>query len=573
MTNENYWLRRQLERERFWHEQIGKDLRGDVKRYFELALSEILRDVESLYARFAKDNRLTMTEARRLLKGEEFRIWRMALKEYVKAAENDAAILKELNTLAMRSRINRLESLHAQTLMEVADLAGKLDDKATEILVRAYLENRYGNLFDIQKKIGLATPPVVVDRKQVEAVLMTPWSGKNYSQRIWRNMQALGTAIKDTVLTAIHRGSSIQKLSADLSRRMEVGYSNAERLVRTELNFVVNKAAADAIQAAEIEHYRFVAVLDHRTTPICQSLDGQVFPLEEMQQGENAPPMHVRCRSTIIASFGESYGRGTRVARDREGRNIRIPADMNYNDWKHVFIDKTMTLKEWQARHLQSGKVNGNIKAKFTALTPQRQQQIKDAEDKAFRTPTGKDFGFKKMQEMPDWAKELMIVNGDGKGLERMINCLRCVVAHEARMRGFDVMARPSWGKDDPMRTLEGLLSVFKNADSRVLKLNKEELAGNILKSVEKIISSSEPNSRFFVWFDWDTVKTGKVGSHIMIAQSNNKEEVVWGDPQSKERAALYKLKEAVPESIKIMRVDDLAFTDNVKRCCMGRND
>ena len=154
------------------------------------------------------------------------------------------------------------------------------------------------------------------------------------------------------MIQAIHRGYSIQKLSKDLSERMKVSYHNAERLVRTELNYIENRAAFDAMKDADLEFYQFVATLDNRTTPMCQSLDGRVFPLEEKNQGENAPPMHVRCRSTIIGSLDDGksgrFVRGSRAAKDENGKRIKIPADMNYNDWKKVYIDKTQTLADWR---------------------------------------------------------------------------------------------------------------------------------------------------------------------------------------------------------------------------------
>ncbi len=133
---------------------------------------------------------------------------------------------------------------------------------------------------------------------------------------------------------------------------MKIGYNNAEKLVRTELNYVQTRAAADSIVAAEMGYYQFIAVMDNRTTPMCQSLDGEIFPIVELSQGENAPPLHVRCRSTICASIDDGkQGRrvtGQRAARDEEGKRIKVPAEMKYPEWKAVYIDKTKTLEEWR---------------------------------------------------------------------------------------------------------------------------------------------------------------------------------------------------------------------------------
>lgn len=58
-----------------------------------------------------------------------------------------------------------------------------------------------------------------------------------------------------------------------------------------------------------------------------------------------------------------------------------------------------------------------------------------------------------------------------------------------------------------------------------------------------------------------------------MVAECKKGDIVNIGDPQTKERASAYKLKMAVAESICILRVDNLEFTNDVKRCCMNRSD
>lgn len=350
-TNEEL-KRRAVEREKRWQNIAGRELDEKVKLYFEQSLEEIQRDIAALYARYADKNGLSMSEARRLIRGDEFKVWRMTLEEYVKAAKTDSEILKELNTLAMRSRISRLEALHARTMMEIADLSEKLIQFEDAFQYRAYVANYYGTLYDIHKEVGLSIPPMAVDKHRVELAIKTAWSGMNYKGIILRNGSQLEKELRQTILTAVHRGSSIQKLSEDLSKRTGVAYNKAVSLVRTELNFVQSRAAADSMEAAKMEFYQFIAVMDNRTTPMCQQLDGEIFPLAELNQGENAPPMHVRCRSTICASIDDGkQGRratGMRAARDDNGRRIKVPADMTYPEWKSVYIDKTKTLKEWR---------------------------------------------------------------------------------------------------------------------------------------------------------------------------------------------------------------------------------
>ena len=354
---ESYWERRSIELEEKWNTMSRETIEKELAAYYRQSLQHIQKDIEALYGTFSKDNKVSMTEARKILQGDEYRVWRMDIKEYIREIEKLAAtgaasksneLLRELNTLAMRSRITRLDKLYAETLAELGRLAGKTEAGMDKFLTDAYKDGYYRNLYEIGKKAGLKSMPSKVDSSKVENVLRTPWSGKNYSQRIWGNDAKLGERIKETITQGIHRGSSIGQLSRQLADRMGVGFHDAERLVRTELNYVQNRAALEGIKDAGMGFYRFVATLDNRTTQTCISHDGHVFPVEEASPGDNMPPLHARCRSTICASLGEEGSRGgRRIARNKDDKNIRVPEEMRYNDWKAVYIDKSKSWKAW----------------------------------------------------------------------------------------------------------------------------------------------------------------------------------------------------------------------------------
>lgn len=99
---------------------------------------------------------------------------------------------------------------------------------------------------------------------------------------------------------------------------MDTGISNARRLVRTELNYVHNHAALDSIADSGMKYFRFIATLDKRTSEICRSHDSHVYPISEAKQGQNVPPLHPNCRSTIAGSL---RGEGTQKTGTRAARN------------------------------------------------------------------------------------------------------------------------------------------------------------------------------------------------------------------------------------------------------------
>ena len=343
MSSKGYWRRRALEYEREWAERCQNEIERELAKYFREALNEIADDVAALYGKYAGENGLTMTEARKLIRGDEFKTWRMSLKEYVAAAHTSSAILRELNTLSMRSRISRLEKIYSETLRELQKLGERSESAVKDFLTTAYRERYYHGIFDFAQVGKLEIPVSKVEPAKLEKVLASRWAGGNFSSRIWKNTERLSQVLKKTIMQGLHRGLSVQKMAKTISREMNSSYKNAERLVRTEMNFVQNYAARESMEAAGLREYEFIATLDNRTSQRCRALDGTVHLLEEFDPGTNAPPMHPRCRSTISAVISEE----TRTAKVG-GRNIRVPADMTYHDYKRVFADKTLTLKNWQ---------------------------------------------------------------------------------------------------------------------------------------------------------------------------------------------------------------------------------
>ena len=59
--------------------------------------------------------------------------------------------------------------------------------------------------------------------------------------------------------------------------------------------------AAQGYEEYNVERYKFVSVLDMKTSKVCRHLDGKTFPLSQRVQGTNYPPMHPWCRSTTIS--------------------------------------------------------------------------------------------------------------------------------------------------------------------------------------------------------------------------------------------------------------------------------
>lgn len=359
MTAEEYWQRRNIEREAAARKLSEQTIEKELSRLYRRSLRAIQKEIDALYGRFSAQNGVSIADARKIISSDEFQDWRMDISDYVSEIERtgDSKLLLELNTLAMRSRINRLDELHSVVLREVDKLARKQSTTMDTFLGSQYKEGFLQSAFDIRKYVP--NVPVHLSSDDMKTALRTPWSGKNYSERIWGNADKLASVLKQEVVNGLHRGTDVKTMARNVSKRMNVAYKNAVRLVRTEHNYIQNRAHIDSIKDAGMKYFKFVATLDKKTSVPCREHDGKIYPIDEVVQGLNAPPLHPHCRSVIVGSRKSyNYRKGKRIAKDANGGTIYVPNDMVYEDWKAVYIDKTKTLDEWKAERKVASKEN-----------------------------------------------------------------------------------------------------------------------------------------------------------------------------------------------------------------------
>lgn len=295
-----YWIERQEKRENLSFEK-GTEAYKEYVKTLEQAKENINAKIAKLYANHSRDTGLSKAETMKIIQSKEYKEWRYKIEDYVKELnsikdKNSIEFKKlslELETLASRSRISRLESLKADIDMELIRAGAKTNDTMTNALTKTYTDT-YKSLVD---NLGFKS---TVDMDEVKKVLGYDWSGSNYSKRIWSNTEALAKTVKNEVLIGINQGINYKTMSTRIADKFNTAYKNAEMLVRTEINYIHNQATLDSYKDAEVEKYQFLATLDSRTSDTCASLNGEVFEVKNIAVGINYPPMHPRCRSTTV---------------------------------------------------------------------------------------------------------------------------------------------------------------------------------------------------------------------------------------------------------------------------------
>lgn len=129
--------------------------------------------------------------------------------------------------------------------------------------------------------------------------------GKHWSSRVWKNKSVMQAQLEQGITDCVARGLSKEKIITEITEKVNKDRYKASRLVRTELTYVQNAAAADTYEKAGCKKYEYCAALDNRTSEECKKLNGQQFYFAEAVVGENFPPMHANCRCTIVPVFDD----------------------------------------------------------------------------------------------------------------------------------------------------------------------------------------------------------------------------------------------------------------------------
>ena len=341
LSSKEYWEKREAYKLKKGLKDIKKIERELLKSYKE-AMNEIGKEISNLFYKYAKDNNLSYSDAQKLLNGKEFKEFKYDLKTYMKLIEEtgDEQLLLELNTLAMKSRISRLEELFYQCGKHINKLYEDANKRLTITYTGTVKKNYYQTIFDIHKSIGVGASFAMVDDDLIKQILTYPWTGRNFSQNLWQNRTLLKENLKREITQMIIRGEDARTVSKRLSNIMfenpkSNDFKNCMRLVNTEHSYFMSEATAKAYEELEVEKYQFVATLDKRTSKICQDLDGEIIDLKDRVVGVNASPMHPNCRSCEVPYIKDDYS--TRFARDAKGKRIEVPASMTYHEWAKIY--------------------------------------------------------------------------------------------------------------------------------------------------------------------------------------------------------------------------------------------
>ena len=336
LSSKEYWEKREAYKLKKGLKDIKKIERELLKSYKE-AMDQIGKEISNLFYKYANENDLSYSDAKKYLNSSEFREFKRDLKSYIKLIETtgDEELLLELNTLATKSRISRLEEMFYQCSKYINEVYENTNKRLTVAYSSTIKDNYYQTIFDTHKSIGVGVSFSYIDNDMIKEILAFPWSGRHYSQNLWINRTKLKNAMVQELTQMIIQGKGVKETSKALSKRLDADYKNCVRLIHTEHSYFMGEATAKADEELEVEMYQYSSALDKRTCSDCGKWDGEIIKLSERVVGYNASPLHPYCRCTELPYIEDNLS--TRFARDEKGKGIEVPSSMTYKEWAKIY--------------------------------------------------------------------------------------------------------------------------------------------------------------------------------------------------------------------------------------------
>lgn len=296
LSNKSYWLKRSEELDKV-ATKVEKEVMKELSALYRDAFRSIEKEVNDFMMKYAVDHKLDYATVTQMLTPIDLAEYNQKIEElYAMYRDTGSEYIKiEIDRLNARAKITRLQALQDAINVELTKVTHEYQMTLEDTLIGLFTEQYK----EVSELLGIMAP--VINREAIKTIIEYPYAGKMFSDRIWDNKDALVKHIKQNLTVGIIRGDSIQKMSRQLKKDLNVLYYQAERLVRTETNYAMNqghlKGYADS---GVVEKYEFLAAIDSRTSKLCKNQNGKVYKLSEATVGVNYPPVHCNCRSTVI---------------------------------------------------------------------------------------------------------------------------------------------------------------------------------------------------------------------------------------------------------------------------------
>ena len=136
----------------------------------------------------------------------------------------------------------------------------------------------------------------MINERVAEQIIYSNLAGATFSDRIWNNKFKLKELLEKSVVDTVISGKSKDTAVKEIRQRFGVGFNDADRIVRTETQRVINEGQRQTYKDRGYTQVNWLVADDERLCSECMAI-GQNSPY-----GIDEVPAiaHPNCRCTII---------------------------------------------------------------------------------------------------------------------------------------------------------------------------------------------------------------------------------------------------------------------------------
>ena len=275
-------------------------------------VNETLKDVQDAYKQAYKDIEreiqrwyLRMNEIKSV--NPDFRF--SELKQLEDLQKQIDIILEELAQAESKALENGMKNLYVSDYMDL----GKMNEKYASALPHTPLPQfnqlQAPQVLETYLNMGALNKTITkeIAKKLDLSMFYDGIQGKWYFQRIEERASKLGYSIENKLRQAIIRKDSYSKVASTIAKDLDISFSSAKTLVRTEMATVENQAVVHNAQKQGFDGLKFTTYHDNHVCEVCESMDGKVFPVTEVRAGDFI--MHPNCRCTLVEVVLDENGK------------------------------------------------------------------------------------------------------------------------------------------------------------------------------------------------------------------------------------------------------------------------
>lgn len=320
-TNSEYWKKRE-------QENLRKNLKAEaeyakeIQQTYNFAMDQIQKEIDSFYAKYAKDEGITIAQAKKRASKLDMEEYSRKAKKYVKEKNFSKQANEEMKLYNLTMKVNRLELLKASIGLELVSAFDELQQFYEQILTDR-------TLGEFERQAGILGSSVPDNAAVMAATIVNAsFHNAKYSERIWMHQDLLRNELGKLLTRGMVQGKNPRALARELRKTFQASIFNSLRLLWTELARVQTAAQMQSYKDNGFAEYEYLTARDFKVCATCKALDGKIFKVDEEETGTNSPPMHPCCRCSTTAHM-----------------------DLNaYEKWLDGYSEHGMSFKEWQER-------------------------------------------------------------------------------------------------------------------------------------------------------------------------------------------------------------------------------